>query len=66
MLNGEITFKIGDEVTVGGPGTYAFLPRDVLHAWKNAGAEDRRDFTQCHVKMMETLGRICSAPSTRR
>jgi quercetin dioxygenase-like cupin family protein len=34
VLSGEITFKIGDEVTVGGPGTCAFLPRGVPHAWK--------------------------------
>ncbi len=27
VLSGEITFKIGDEATVGGPGTCAFMPR---------------------------------------
>jgi mannose-6-phosphate isomerase-like protein (cupin superfamily) len=27
VLSGEVTFKIGDEVTVGGPGTCAFMPR---------------------------------------
>jgi len=27
VLSGEITFKIGDAVTVGGPGTCAFMPR---------------------------------------
>jgi quercetin dioxygenase-like cupin family protein len=42
VLAGEITFKIGDEVTVGGPGTCAFLPRDVAHAWKNTGGETGR------------------------
>ena len=42
VLSGEITFKIGDEVTVGGPGTCAFLPRGVPHAWKNTGAETGR------------------------
>lgn len=42
MLSGEITFKIGDDVTVGGPGTCAFIPRDVPHAWKNTGAETGR------------------------
>ncbi|MBV8399944.1 MAG: cupin domain-containing protein [Acetobacteraceae bacterium] len=42
VLSGEITFKIGDEVTVGGPGTCAFLPRGVAHAWKNTGAETGR------------------------
>lgn len=39
VLKGEISFKIGDEVTKGGPGSCAFLPRGVAHAWKNTGAE---------------------------
>ncbi|HYB69765.1 MAG TPA: cupin domain-containing protein [Candidatus Bathyarchaeia archaeon] len=42
VLAGEMTFKIGDEVSVGGPGTCAFLPRNVLHAWKNSGSETAR------------------------
>ena len=42
MLAGEITFKIGDEVTVGGPGTCAFFPRNVAHAWKNTGSDTGR------------------------
>ena len=29
VLSGEITFKIGDEITVGGPGACAFMPRGV-------------------------------------
>jgi hypothetical protein len=33
---------IGDTVTVGGPGTCAFMPRDVPHAWKNTGSETGR------------------------
>ena len=37
VLAGEFTFKIGDEVTTGGPGTCAFMPRNVPHAWKNSG-----------------------------
>jgi quercetin dioxygenase-like cupin family protein len=42
VLCGEVTFKIGDEVTVGGPGTCAFMPRDVPHAWKSTGVEAAR------------------------
>jgi quercetin dioxygenase-like cupin family protein len=42
VLSGEITFKIGDEVTIGGAGSCAFLPRRVPHAWKNTGAETAR------------------------
>ena len=33
VLTGEITFKIGEEVTVGGPGTCAFMPRGLAHAY---------------------------------
>jgi quercetin dioxygenase-like cupin family protein len=39
VLRGEVTFMIGDEVTAGGPGTYAFMPRGVPHCWKSTGAE---------------------------
>ena len=37
VLEGEFTFKIGEEVTTGGPGTCAFFPRNVPHAWMNSG-----------------------------
>jgi quercetin dioxygenase-like cupin family protein len=42
VLSGEITFKIGDQVCVGGPGTCAFIPRGIAHAWKTSGAEAGR------------------------
>lgn len=42
VLSGEVTFKIGDVLAVGGPGTCAFMPRGVPHAWKNSGAETGR------------------------
>ena len=42
VLEGEITFLIGDEITVGGPGACAFMPRNVRHAWKSTGAETGR------------------------
>ena len=42
ILSGEITFKIGNEITVGGVGTCAFMPRGVAHAWKNTGTEPGR------------------------
>src|SRR4030095_13576413 len=37
VLEAEFTYKIGKEVTTGGPGTCAFMPRNVPHAWKNSG-----------------------------
>jgi quercetin dioxygenase-like cupin family protein len=42
VLVGEITFMIGDQVSVGGPGTCAFFPRNVPHAWKSTGRETGR------------------------
>ena len=42
VLSGEVTFKIGDQISVGGPGTCAFIPRGVAHAWKSTGAETAR------------------------
>lgn len=42
VLEGTFAFKVGDEVTTGGPGTCAFMPRDVAHAWKNVGGETGR------------------------
>jgi quercetin dioxygenase-like cupin family protein len=42
VLSGEFTFKIGDAVTVGGPGTCAFIPRGVAHSWKSTGVETGR------------------------
>jgi quercetin dioxygenase-like cupin family protein len=42
VLEGEFTFKIGKKVTSGGPGTCAFLPRKVPHAWKNSGTQPGR------------------------
>ena len=33
---------IGDEATVGGSGTCAFMPGGVPHAWKSTGAETGR------------------------
>jgi quercetin dioxygenase-like cupin family protein len=42
VLEGEFTFKIGETVTTGGPGTCAFLPRNVPHAWKNSGSQPGR------------------------
>ena len=42
VLSGEVTFMIGDQVTVGGTGTCAFMPRGLPHAWKSTGREPGR------------------------
>lgn len=42
VLEGEMSFRIGELVSQGGPGTCAFFPRDVPHAWKNCGTTTAR------------------------
>ena len=42
VLNGEVTFLIGGARSVGGPGTCAFMPRGVPHAWKCTSADTGR------------------------
>ena len=42
VLSGEVTFRIGDEVSSHGPGECAFVPRGVPHAWKGTGVATGR------------------------
>lgn len=65
VLSGEITFKIGDEITVGGPGTCAFVRRGITHAWKNTSTKTGRAlfmYTPAHAgKLFEFLQRPLSS-----
>jgi uncharacterized cupin superfamily protein len=42
VLDGNFTFVIGGQITKGGPGSCAFFPRNVAHAWKNTGTTTGR------------------------
>ena len=42
VLTGELTVQLGDEVIVGGPGTWAFAPRDTPHSLANLGHVEAR------------------------
>ncbi len=42
VLEGEFSFKVGDDVSTGGAGTCVFMPRNVAHAWKNIGSDTGR------------------------
>jgi len=44
VLDGHYSFKVGDKLSSGGPGTCVFMARDVAHAWKNIGAGTGRAF----------------------
>jgi hypothetical protein len=45
VLEGEFTFRCGDETFSGGPGTYVFLPRDIPHTFVVEGDEPGRLLT---------------------
>jgi quercetin dioxygenase-like cupin family protein len=44
LLEGEFTFKIAEQVTNVGAGTWVLIPRGTAHAWKNTGSEAGRAF----------------------
>src|SRR5262249_5332128 len=44
ILTGAFTFKLGEQVAEGGSGTWVFIPRGTVHAWKNSGDAAGRAF----------------------
>lgn len=38
VFKGEVAFKISGKITIDDPGTCAFVPRGVAHAWTNIGS----------------------------
>ena len=42
VLSGELTVQIGDEIVSGGPGTWAFAPKNVAHTLANLSGEETR------------------------
>lgn len=42
VLDGEVRFKIGEELHAGGPGSFAFVPRGAPHTFQNVGAGSAR------------------------
>jgi quercetin dioxygenase-like cupin family protein len=42
VLAGELSFQVGDDVVTGGPGTWAYAPRDTPHTLANHGTQDGR------------------------
>ena len=45
VLEGELTFRCGDETFAAGPGSYLFLPRNVPHTFVVEGDEPARLLT---------------------
>ena len=42
ILDGEVRFKLGDEIQTGAAGSYVFIPRGTPHAWQNVGGGPAR------------------------
>jgi quercetin dioxygenase-like cupin family protein len=42
VLEGELKLLVGKEVMVVGPGSFAFVPKGIVHAFSNAGATPAR------------------------
>jgi quercetin dioxygenase-like cupin family protein len=47
VLEGEMTFRVGDDVVTGGPGTFAFAPAGSAHTLANLGDRDARLLVLC-------------------
>ena len=47
VLEGEITFTVGDRTVVGTPGVFVQIPRGTPHAFKNNSAAPARMLIQC-------------------
>ena len=37
ILEGEFRWKLGDQLSVGGPGSFIFIPRGLPHTWQVTG-----------------------------
>jgi mannose-6-phosphate isomerase-like protein (cupin superfamily) len=42
VLQGRYRFRIGDRTEEGGPGTFAYVPRGIVHSFASVGTEEGR------------------------
>jgi quercetin dioxygenase-like cupin family protein len=42
ILDGEVRWKLGDQLSATGPGGFVFIPRGLPHTWQNVGDGDSR------------------------
>jgi len=47
VLDGEVTFRIGDKTTVGTPGTFVYLPKGTPYAFRNLKRTPARTLSLC-------------------
>lgn len=68
VLDGDITFRLGDRLLVGGPGTFVNVPRGSVHCFRNDGTATARvvlTFTPAGMERFfeETLERAADLAS---
>jgi quercetin dioxygenase-like cupin family protein len=73
VLAGDLTVQIGDDIATGGPGTWAFAPKNVAHTLANLSDQETRvlcvfapaGFERRFERMLaEQAGRPLPEPST--
>ena len=49
VLDGEVRFKLGDEIEAAAAGSYVFIPRGTPHAWQSVGDGAARMLSPFHA-----------------
>jgi quercetin dioxygenase-like cupin family protein len=70
VLQGQYRFRIGETEYEGGPGTFAYIPQEVVHTWASVGPGEGRLFAVVFpgefarfLEQLETLSARGAAPT---
>ncbi|HSI67850.1 MAG TPA: quercetin 2,3-dioxygenase [Planococcus sp. (in: firmicutes)] len=64
LLEGEVTFSIGEKTISAKPGTFVFAPRDIVHSYKVEGTDPARILSMLTPAGLEKLFIKYSVPTT--
>lgn len=64
LLEGEVTFSIGEKTISAKPGTFVFAPRDIVHWYKVEGTQPARILSMLTPAGLEQLFIKHSVPAT--
>ncbi|WP_422122431.1 quercetin 2,3-dioxygenase [Planococcus sp. X10-3] len=64
LLEGEVTFTIGDKTISAKPGTFVFAPRDIAHMYKVEGSQPAKILSMLTPAGLEKLFIKYSVPTT--
>ena len=65
LLDGDLTFTVGDETHVAAPGTTIFVPRGTVHSFANVGTAPARMLFMYSPAGMEGMFAEIGTPGTR-